>query len=445
MKFVLACIAALLWQAGEFGPYGTEPTPLADPQHLRYERALTLPSGVSGMACAVLDASLYAHAASWSAGDLRIFRATGSNKQDEIPFAISYSEAQPSDAVTASVRNLSLQNGDIMFDLMMPPRPYTVVDLQLAARDFIAKAEVFGEDERDGRSKSLGTFALFDLTKQHLARSTSLALEETHFSRLHIRLHLYDLEGDVFPHVSTSIVEGATVPASREAQTLYRTVATTHEIMQMGRSTVARMDAPAHVPIERVSFVLDQGYKENFLRSVSIDAAGNEKGLTSQVEAIGGEIWRVTRPADARGNPAIHAANLALTEVIESNLRENATVKVTIENGNDPPLPIKAIKLEMRQRTICFDATAGSTYTLRYGDDALRASVYDLDGLAKIGANTLVASLGPEELNRHYIQRGDVSASGERETEIYWITMLAVIATLGAIASRHSKRQGRRR
>ena len=445
MKLAFALMAALLWQTGDFGTPGSVPAPRAEPQHLRYERSLMLPGGASGVACAVLDASAYAHAASWSGGDLRVFRDVGAKEPVEIPFAISYSEAQPTDAVTATVQNLSLRNGEIVFDLAMPRRAYTVVDLQLAVQNFIATAEVSGSDGKDGPVKSLGTFALFDLTQQHLARSTSLALQESSFAQLHVKLHLHRVGGGVFPHLSPAIVEGATVPASREAQTLYTVVATTDKITQKGTSTAGLIEAAAHVPIERVDFVLDPAYKSDFLRSVSVAAGADEQALVRPQEVVDGEIWRVTRKEGASGDPAINTAKLTLTAVIASNLREAAMVRVEVKNGGEPPLPVKGIKLEMRQRTICFDAAAGAAYTLRYGDDALRASVYDLDGLTNMSAKPLVATLGTEELNPHYVKRNGTKTYNERNPEMYWIALLAAIAALGAVASRHTKRQGRHR
>lgn len=445
MKLALAFMAAFLWQAGDFSTTGAAPAPLAEPQHLRYDRSLKLPTGASGAACAVLDANVYAHAASWSESDLRVFRSVGRKEQEEIPFAVSYSEAQPTDAVTATVQHRSLRNGNLVFDLAMPQRAYTIVDLHLAAQNFIATAEVSGSNGKGDPVKSLGTFTLFDLTRQHLARSTSLALPESSFAQLHVELHLHRPGGGRFPHLSAAVVEGATVPASREAQTLYTVVATTDKIAQQGTSTVAQIDMPAHVPIERVNFVLDPAYRSDFLRSVFVAAGRDVQALMRPQEVVDGEIWRVTREEDASGDPAIHVAKLTLIAVIASNLREAATVRVEVKNGSEPPLPIKAIQLEMRQRTICFDAAAGSTYTLRYGDDGLGASVYDLDGLPKMPAKPLVATLGPEELNRRYVERSDARTYNERNPELYWIALLAAIAVLGAAASRHTKRQGRHR
>jgi hypothetical protein len=435
-------MAAWLWQAGDFGGRGRALVSLAEPRHLKYERSLILPPGASGAACAVLDANVYAHAGSWSEGDLRVFGAAGAGKDEEIPFVVRYSEAQPTDAVTATVQNLSLRNGEIAFDLAMPKRAYTIVDLRLAAQNFIARADVSGSDGKGGTAKSLGTFALFDLTQQHLARSTSLALQESSVAKLHIRLRVHRIDGSAFPHLSESIVEGATVPASREAQTLYTEVATTNRVSQQGASTVALMDVPAHVPIERVNFVLDPTYQPNFMRKVFI-GAGKDAQLPQEV--IDGEIWRVTRLQDASGDPAIHAAKLAVTSVIASNLREAAMVRVEVENGGESTLPITAVQLEMRQRTICFDVAGGSTYAVRYGDDHLHAPVYDLNGLANTMARPIVAALGPEELNRNYVRRSDAKTYDERNPERYWIALLAAIAAMGALAGRHTKRQGRHR
>ena len=47
---------------------------------------------------------------------------------------------------------------------------------------------------------------------------------------------------------------------------------------------------------------------------------------------------------------------------------------VTVDNGDDAPLAITEVKLEMAERRLCFDAAPGASYTMMYGDAALRAS-----------------------------------------------------------------------
>ncbi len=445
MKLALALVATFLWQAGSLHVSDSAPTPQADPQHLRYERPLALPTNASGVACVVLDASVYAHSASASADDLRVFRNAAQGKKQEIPFVVSYSEAQPTDATTATVRNLSLRNGTLVFDLAMPPRAYTLVDLQLAAQNFIATADVSGSNGQSAPSKPLGTFTLFDLTQQHLARSTSLALQESTFSQLHIQLHLHRIDGGRFPHLSTALVLGAAVPASREAQTLYTVVASTRSVIQQGSMSLAQLDAPAHVPIERVHFILDAAYPSDFLRSVSIQADSDSHTPPQPREVIDGEIWRVTRVADAAGDPTIHAATLSLPAVIASNLHAPATILIEVNNAMDPPLPLKAVQLEMRQRTLCFDAAPGSTYTLAYGDDALRASVYDLSRLAALPTKPLVATLGREEFNQQYLQRKTAITYKQRNPQQRWVELLAALAVVGAFVTSQTKRRGRHR
>jgi hypothetical protein len=446
LRSSIPLLAALLLQAGTFPSIGTAPAPLADPQHLRYVRALTLPQGASGVACTVLDASVYAHTASSSADDLRVFRVEGHTKPQEVPFVVSYSEAQPTDAQTAAVRNLALRNGALSFDLDMPPRAYTQVDLQLSAHNFFATAEVFATNPTLGSPKPLGVFTLFDLTQRHLARSTSLALQEATFPHLHILLRLRTLDGKPFPHLNPSIVQGATVPASREAQTLYTVVASANTITQQGTSSLAQLDIPAHIPVERVQFVLDPAYKSDFLRNVSVIAHADTHQPDQPQESIDGLIWRVTRPADATaGAPAIGAAELSLPAVIASNLHDPATIRVAIANPAQPPLPLRAVQLQMRQRTLCFDAVPNATYTLRYGDNDLRASVYDLGDLATLPAKPLIATLGTEQLNPGYIQRHIASTYDQRNPNLFWIALLAAIAVLGSFVSRHAMRQGRRR
>jgi hypothetical protein len=435
--------AAFLFQAGTFPSVSNAPAPLADPQHLRYVRTLTLPHNASGIACTVLDASVYAHAASSSADDLRVFRLTDHTRPQEVPFVVSYSEAQPTDAQTATVRNRALHNGALSFDLDMPPRPYTAVDLDLAAHNFFATAQV---SSSDALGKPLGTFTLFDLTQRHLARSTTLALQESTLPHLHVLLRLRTLDGKLFPHLDPSIIQGATVPASREAQTLYTVVASDNAITQQGASSLAQLDIPAHLPVERVQFVLDPVYKSDFLRNVSITAAADTHQPDQPQEVIDGQIWRVTRPADAvAGAPAISAAELTLPAVIASNLHDPATIRVTLSDATQPVLPLRAVQLEMRQRTLCFDAVSNATYTLRYGDNDLRASVYDLGDLATLPAKPLIATLGPEELNPGYIERHLARTYDQRNPNLFWIALLAAIAVLGSFVSRHAMRQGRRR
>ncbi|MGC9200099.1 MAG: hypothetical protein ACP5E5_14380 [Acidobacteriaceae bacterium] len=482
MRSLFAIVTAILLQAGVPSIESIPPAKVL-PQDFRYVRSLSLPKGASGVACTVLYGSVYAHASSPSLDDLRVFRVAEGGRWDgraqEVPFAVRYSQAEPSDEQTATVSHLQLHRGELEFDLAMPARPYTQLDLHLAARNFVATATVRGIQPSTGRrgdnptARPLGEFVLFDLTAQHLARSTSLAFQESRFPTLHVWLRLRSLNGAVFPNLSPAIVQGATVPASREAQTLYSVVASTSAIVQSGGTSIAEFHVPAHVPIERVRFILnpddslasphpplssEPAEPLQFLRRVEVTAqaegepTGREGLLSSgdedgpQQEVVRGEIWRVARPA-AFGAPEVHAARLALAAVIASDLNHPATVRVVVEDQGQPRLGIHAVELEMRQRTLCFDARAGSSYALWYGDPGLDE---DEPGegwgdLANVPTAPMVAKLGLEEVNRGYVRQSVESTYGQRNPTFRWIVLLTAVAVLGTVVNRQATRQGRRR
>jgi hypothetical protein len=174
MKAAAAFLLLLLWQAAA----PNEP-PVARPEHLQYERAISVPAG-AGQACAVLDAQIFPHAAP-SLKDLRIFPSQDGTPR-EMPYAITLSETVTEETQPARVLNLGTSGRDIVFDLEMPDRPYTEVTLDLEGSDFLATATVSGRDSLGGsQSTALGIFTLFDLSSQHLSRDTTLPLEESTF------------------------------------------------------------------------------------------------------------------------------------------------------------------------------------------------------------------------------------------------------------------------
>ncbi len=290
-----ALLAVLLWQVA----VANEP-PAAEPGTMRYERAIRVAAG-AGQACAVLDAQIFSHAAP-SLSDVRIFPAQEAGAvMNEVPYAITLSEAASEETETARVLNLgtgtgaSKEGAQIVFDLEMPARAYTSVTLNLdpAAHDFIARATVSGADTLSGKATALGTFTLFDLTSQRLSRDTTISLTESTFKFLHVELHISPASGAASTHFVPAMVMGATVPPSREAQSVYTTVAETSSVVTKARETVETFMVPARVPVERVSFVLAPGFIGNFSRVVRVRAqadAADDGGRAPLPEVVTGSI-----------------------------------------------------------------------------------------------------------------------------------------------------------
>jgi hypothetical protein len=322
----------------------------------------------------------------------------------------------------------------------MPARAYTAVTLRLGGKDFVATAKVSGSNTTGPDGTQLGTFALFDLSQQGLSRSTTLPLQESTFPVLHIVLHVTAIDGTAYPGLTAQMVEGASVPPSREAQTLYTPIVMTSS--NIGVPSAVTFQMQAHVPVERVTFVLAPTFTKEFLRRVEITAkaSGKDEKEPNSAEQITGEIWRITRSGTG-GGPAIEQEKLSVDAEIASNLHEHGTVTVTVENGNDAPLPIQSETLEMRQRTLCFDAAAGASYTLRYGDAALSAPVYDYARLYQPKSNAIVAKLGPELANADYHPRPDDRPFTERHPELMWVALILVVAVLGGTAMHSVKKK----
>jgi hypothetical protein len=429
-------LALLLWQAAP-GPE----TSTADQHFLRYQRAVSSPSG-PGQTCAVIDPSIFPHAAA-SLKDLRLYQ--GANDSHDVPYAITLSEPQQPDSDTAQIRNLGLRGNNIVFDLEMPNRPYTDVTLNLAGQDFIATATVSGtRDPNYSNQTSLGDFTLFDLTTQHLSRSTTLHLQETTLPYLHVELAISPAPGAHTFAASPQMVLGVTVPPSREAQSLYTTAAATTTITQRGHQSIATFALPERIPIERISVDIPPTFKANFSRDVRISDRPSDTPGTADTpdnsaaasETLAGTILRVHLTQSGR---EIRQQQLSVPATLGSNMQSPATVEVAIDNGNDTPLPIAAVRLEMRQRKLCFDALTTQPLTLFYGDPALTAPQYDYARLFSPSREIHTAQLSSEQLNPAYRDRPDQRPLTERRPHLLWIVLLAVICILAIVAIRSSK------
>ena len=455
-----ALLAILLWQAAA----GNEP-PVAQPGAMRYERAIRVAGG-AGQACAALDAAIFPHAAP-SLTDLRIFpaeAAAAGAAVHEVPYAITLSEAVTEETETARVLNLGMRGARIVFDLEMPQRAYTGVTLDLdpAVHDFVATATVSGSDALGGRSTALGTFTLFDLASQRLSRETTIPLEESTFKVLHVELNVSAAAGGGAARFVPAMVLEASVPPSREAQTIYTTVAsvtvpTTGAVASLHK-TRFDLDLPLRVPVERVSFDLAPGYHGNFSRDVTIHARSNPDATNSTeslpVETLTGSIYRIHSTQDGH---TIDQQQLSVPAVLGANLQHSARVWIEIENGDDQPLPIASVRLEMRQRKICFEAPAApsidsgaihgsdtsSNLALFYGDSRLAAPEYDYARLFVASRAALAAELGPEGLNANYrVPAAEVRPFAERHPEVLWIALIIVICVLGLVALKAARNVG---
>ena len=399
-------------------------------RYFRYERGVAVPAGKTGQTCAVLDAGIFAHGSPGLA-DVRLYRGSGSDAQ-ETPYALrEAAPAAPKEQVIAPL-NLGHKGTHTTFEAAMSPGRYSDVDLDITAKDFIATVAVTGAQTDTGtEGTELGIFTIFDLTGQKLGRSTVLHLPESDFRYLY-----FSIEGPVKP----GDVQGLSVervPAQQE----YVTVADTNQVTQKGKEAVATFQVPAHVPVERVEFVVG-AEPANFSRDVTIEAKTvpsgkpDTEGEPPQPVESSGTLLRLHT---TREGHKIDEEHLAVDAPWADFGDAGSTWTVTVDNGDDVPLAITDVKLEMAERKLCFDAAAGATYTLLYGDAALAAPQYDYAKLFAPEANAAVATLGPETANPAYEARPDERAFTERHPGLLWVALVGVVLVLGVVAVRTAK------
>jgi hypothetical protein len=385
---------------------------------------------------------------------------------------ITLSQTATEDTASVQALNVGMTGGKISFDLPMPGRPYSDVRLKLSAVDYLATASVWGEDAPGGptaKRTSLGSFTLFDLSSQGLSHNTTLPLVESTFPYLHVELAVAKAPGAsrTMTGFGPEMVEAAEVPPSRIAQTLYSPVAETRTITTTGRESRAVIEIPERVPVERVWFEMAPGFKGNFSREVRVvatpepekaESSGVHAGTAAGDIASGDDLRRGVLPQETLGGSIlrVHATeagreistdHLGVPAVLGANLQSPARVEVALENGDDRPLPIAAVRLETRQRKLCFDAGADTVggVALFYGDRALEAPVYDYQRLFRASAKALDARLGPELENPGFHPRPATPKSfAERHPEVLWIALIGVICALGMVALRAARRVGAR-
>lgn len=424
----LAIALLLLWQAGSGGPESA-PSPS---RHLRYQREIVLAARSSGQSCVALDGAVFAHTESAGAGDIRIYGDDGS-REFEVPFALTESGPATLEPQSATVGDAVVREGTLGFDLSMPGGDYSEIDLDLKAKNFVGAAQVAGVDP-EGHTKPLGTFAIFDLSAKGLARSTVLSLPESSYPVLRVAIRMVTPEGQ--PTVpSARMIAGATVPPVGQEQTVYTAVASSGSIERQGQWSVATMMVPQHVPIERARVVLRPEFHADFLRDVTLAATPLEKGweATGAAEGVSGHIFRVTRSA-MDGIPAIDSQVLAINTVVGANLRSAAKITVSVDNGSAAPLPIERVELEMRERTLCFEARPGISYVLRYGDAELSAPSYGYAQRFAAAVKPLVAVLGTERRNPDYVPHGTGDEQQRPGHELPWLLLIAGVSVAGVIA-----------
>jgi hypothetical protein len=396
-------------------------------RYFRSERPVQNTPKRPAQTCIVLDPELFAHTSPQFA-DLRLY-----HDGKESPYVIRLSA--PVEAVEKSIAplNLGSRGRKTSFDAAMPEGSYSDIQLDVTGQDFIATVTVSGSQEQtDSSPTRLGSYTIFDLTRQKLGRSTVLHIPASDFRYLH-----FEVSGLLTPESITglSVVK---VPAT---QPRYETVAESSSVTQKGHSSLLEFTVPPLVPVDRVAFAFGPE-PASFSRDVTLTVTpveGPPDASAPQQPVTGfGNLLRVHR---VQNGLRIDVERLTMDAPVAA-LDKSAKWTVTIDNGDDPPLPVQSVRLQMLQRSLCFEAAGSGQYTLFYGDPTLTAARYDYATLFTPQKDATQATAGPEQRNPEYQPRPDQRPLTERYPSLLWGALVLVIAVLAGIAFRSAKRTG---
>ena len=395
-------------------------------KYFRYERPVQNTPQQAAQTCLVLDPGIFAHSAPQLA-DLRLYR-----DETETPYVAHV--AAPVQAAEKAIvpLNLGQRGGQTVFDAAMPDASYSDIQLAVTGQNFIATVTVYGSQAQAATAETkLGAFTIFDLTRQRLGRSTVLHLPQSDFRYLHFRI-----AGPLPPESIT----GLWVSRLTASQPRYVTVAETSRITQKNHSSVIEFTVPANVPIERIA-VVPGTTPALFSRDVSVSVVQLSQSPSDGPEppptvTSSGNLLRVH---SEQGGHRIDEERLSIDAPYEAFATPTKWI-ITIDNGDDIPLTLNSVRLEMLQRNLCFEAAASARYSLYYGDPALSTPRYDYATLFTKRADAVEAAVGPEQQNPAYQPRPDERPFTEKHPALLWVALIAVIALLGGIALRTGRR-----
>ena len=399
-------------------------------RYFHYERPVQTVPQQTGQTCLTVDPAIFACAAPQLA-DLRLY-----HDDAETPYVIRVAAVAAGAEKSIAPLNLGVRGSETVFDAELPDTHYSDLSLAVSAQNFIATVSVSGSRTKAANTATkLGSFTIFDLTKQRLGRSTVLHLPESDFPYLHFRI-----EGSLHPDNIT----GLSVERLPATQPTFVTVAEFSHFTQKDRNTVFEFTVPAHVPVDRVVFTAGSTPAQ-FSRDVKISvvpitpAPATDREEPPQTVTSPGSLLRIHSVQNGRRIDEERLAIDAPRAYLWSDFDTTSKWTVTVDNGDDVPITVKSVQLQMLERTLCFDAGIGTRYTLYYGDSALSAPRYDYASLFAPQANPAQATTGPEQHNPALQSRPDARPFTEKHPALLWIALIAVIALLGLIALKSQK------
>jgi hypothetical protein len=355
----------------------------------------------------VVDSAVWQHARP-DLADIRLYEGT-------TQVAYFFQEQTRRSTTTeqpARMFNLGIVGDHTEFDLEIRGIPhYDRIRLQVDAKDFVATAVLFGKSTLNDASRTqLAPSTLYDFSREKLGSNFLVPLPRSSFPYVHVQLT---------PGLRPEQVKGAAVLDVQDKPANWTEAGNCGEPVQERKYTFLTCHVTAGVPLERLQLMISPE-QANFRRNVSVSVRENQ--------IANGDISRVRIK---RGGTQVASEQTAIDV---PGLHENGEIRVTISNGDDPPLKLSGVRPEALERRIYFDPAGRSVVKMYYGDPKLEAPVFDYAKFFQEDPTAAQAQLGPDMHNAEYTGRPDERPWSERHKGLLWVAMLMAVGVLALLA-----------
>ncbi len=403
-RLLLPCLLVLgVWTAAA--------NPEPEIQYFRQVREVSIPKP-DHQAYVVVDTAIWSNARP-DLSDLRLY-----DGNTQVPYQlVSENASTTAQEFQARMLNLAQHGDQAEFDLdVSPVTEYNRIRLAIDRKDFVVTASISGGDTLGGASTQWPSpSTLFDFSRENLGSNATIALPLWSFRYVHVRLS---------PGILAKDVKQATVSNIQEKKASWTDAGACRSNGELKHISVFTCEIPTAIPVDHIQFDIPAD-RVNFRRQITIV---NEKGR----QLAAGNISRVRIN---RGGAT------ALSEDLAANVFGDYTGRLTvnIDNGDDPPLPIRQIRPQSVERRLYFEPQGKTSLKLYYGDEKLAAPVYDYAKLFHEDSTAAPAQLGNETANASYTTRPDKRPWSEKHKAVLWAAMLLAVAVLGSLAFRGLK------
>ena len=407
MKIVIAASLLLL---------AAETQPEIAPKYFQHVREIKVAADAGKQPYVAIDEAVW-NGSETALGDLRVY-----DSGHEVPYTLVRQGGKDQSTDTpARMLNKGATAGHTSFVVEAPLDEFDTIVLDLKTKDFTTRAKVAGGDELPGKTwTSLGEYTLFDFTKEELGRNWTVRLKSP-VKYKYVRI-------DIGDSVKPDEVLAASIANRQREKAQFTDWSAKPQVAQERGKTVFTWPGSEKVPLEHIQADVDKN-EVNFSRSATLYCERDKEEFAKQPHFDVMSHADIARVKLERNKRKIEYESLEL----EPGALHCKMYKLEVENGDDAPLTITAVRPQSVERRLYWknDATIPKLY---YGDKKATPPQYDFAKFFDESAQAARAELGPEIANAEYAARPDERPWSERYPQVLWTVLIVAVLGLGAWA-----------